>query len=213
MTRVISKVCSGYYLPITIPVFTVLFAVSAATAARLAGIELEAAGGGTEYVRSVTHSDRTDIVHDLRVGFAANHGVADPAALVAAVRHSSMAHLLISVAIEESRGDPVAVGAAGERGAWQVKPADWGHVPIDLHGQANQAESIIRRLLIDTKGNRKQALARYNGGTTPPGKSYRYAERILKRAGHLQVAVNFLPPNYFELREALFDPSGISRLL
>ena len=134
-----------------------------------------------------------DAVHEQRVRFAADHGVADPAALVAAVRHSPMANLLISVAIEESLGDPVAIGAAGEQGAWQVKPSAWGVVPKDLHGQAGQAEKIIRGLLIVSKGNKIKALARYNGGTAPPGKSYRYAQRILKRARYLQVAENYLP--------------------
>ncbi|MDD2542684.1 MAG: hypothetical protein PHH28_16820, partial [Desulfuromonadaceae bacterium] len=74
------------------------------------------------------------------------------------------------------------------------KASDWGAVPKDLFGQAGQAERILRALLIDTNGNKKKALARYNGGTAPPGKSYRYAERILKRAGYLQMAVNYLPP-------------------
>src|SRR5512133_3885174 len=116
MIRAISKMCTGYYLPCAIPMITLLFAVSAATAAKSAGIRMEA-GGGTEKIRSVKHSFMTDIVHEQRVGCAAYHGVVDPAALVAAVKHSAMANLLISVAIEESLGDPVAVGAAGERGA------------------------------------------------------------------------------------------------
>ncbi len=115
---------------------------------------------------------------------------------------SPLAHLLISVAIEESRGDPAAVGAAGELGAWQVKPTDWGTVPKDLHAQAGQAEKIIRALLNSCNGDRVQALAHYNGGTSPPGKSYRYAKRVLKRAKHLQVAVDYLPP---ENRSPLYD--------
>ncbi|NTW99944.1 MAG: lytic transglycosylase domain-containing protein, partial [Geobacteraceae bacterium] len=138
---------------------------------------------------------------------------AGSATLAAAVRYSPMANLLISVAIEESRGDPAAVGSAGEQGAWQVKASSWGLVPKDIRGQACQAERILRGLLARTNGNKKTALARYNGGTTPPGKSYRYAERILKRAGHLQIAVNYLPPDYIILREALLDFSVHSRML
>ena len=115
-----------------------------------------------------------------------------------------MANLLISVAIEESRGNPIAVGSSGELGAWQVNASKWGAVPVDIHGQAWQAESIIRSLLVHTKGDRKKALARYNGGSTPPGRSYRYAERILKRTKHLQVAVT-VPPSYSLLRQALFE--------
>ena len=106
---------------------------------------------------------------------------------------SPMANLLISVAIEESRGDPAAVGPSGELGAWQVIESDWGSVPKDIHEQAYQAEKILYCLLISTNGNKKTALARYNGGTAPPDKSYLYAERVLKRAGHLQIAVNYLP--------------------
>jgi hypothetical protein len=131
-----------------------------------------------------------DVRDELRVRFAAEHGVADPSALVAAVEQSDMAELLICVAIEESLGDPVAVGLAGEEGAWQVIASHWGSVPEDIHGQARQAEKIIRGILRSVKGDKKEALARYNGGDIPAGQSYRYAERILKRAGLLRIAAN-----------------------
>ena len=189
----IQNMRNRYYLPLATAVLGMLSAVAAAAAGGLLGVEL-GVNADREKILTVKLSDVFDVVHELRVGFASDHGVANPAALVAAVRHSPMANLLISVAIEESGGDPVAVGAAGEQGAWQVKAVDWGTVPRDLHGQAGQAERIIRALLNSTKGDKKEALARYNGGTAPPGKSYRYAERVLKRAGHLQVAINFLPP-------------------
>ncbi len=192
LPRNISKMCDGYYLPLTTAMLGVFSLVVAATVGKVAGIEADI------YTRmakpAVKHFEIRDIVHELRIRFAADHGVANPAALVTAVRHSPMANLLISIAIEESRGNPVALGQAGEQGAWQVKASDWGAVPKDLFGQAGQAERILRALLIDTNGNKKKALARYNGGTAPPGKSYRYAERILKRAGYLQMAVNYLPP-------------------
>ncbi len=162
--------------------------------------EMAGAGGGKRLMAH--YSGVLDVIHEQRLKFAAEHGVSDPAGLVAAVRHSPLAHLLISVAIEESRGDPAAVGAAGELGAWQVKPTDWGTVPKDLHAQAGQAEKIIRALLNSCNGDRVQALAHYNGGTSPPGKSYRYAKRVLKRAKHLQVAVDYLPP---ENRSPLYD--------
>lgn len=213
MDKYISKIRnSKYYLPLTIPVLTLLFAACGTSTARLAGIDREV-NGGADKSRSARPSDPFDDVHEQRIKFAADHGVADPAALAASVRHSRMANLLISVAIEESLGDPVAVGSAGEQGAWQVIPSDWGTVPKDIHGQAGQAERIINGLLIYAKGNKKKALARYNGGPTPHGKSYRYAERILKRARHLQVAVNFIPKNYNKLRQALLDPPGNSRML
>jgi len=170
--------------------FSVFVAATAGgTVAIKAGVNI-----GTEKMRAKGHFAQFDVFHEQRIRFAADHGVAAPALLAAAVKQSAMANLLISVAIEESLGDPAAVGLAGEKGAWQVKASNWGSVPEDIHGQAGQAERIIRGLLIGAKGDKKEALARYNGGMTPPDKSYRYAERILKRAGLLQVAVNFLPP-------------------
>ena len=45
----------------------------------------------------------------------------------------------------ESNGDTTAIGAAGERGAFQVLERFWGPVPPDLEGQAAQAASIIAR--------------------------------------------------------------------
>lgn len=149
----------------------------------------------TENVRSVGNYAKFDVVNAQRVRFAANHGVSAPAALVSAVKQCPMAELLISMAIEESLGNPVAVGRYGEKGAWQVLDSYWGDVPEDLHGQAGQAERIMRELLISVKGDKKEALARYNGGGEPSGRSYRYAERILKRADQLQFAANFLPPD------------------
>ena len=207
MIRDISKIRNRYYQPLATAVLGVFSVVAAATAGGLVGIEA-GVNAGAKQILTVKHSSLFDVVHEQRVRFAADHGVADPAALVEAVKYSPMANLLISVAIEESRGDPVAVGSYGEQGAWQVKACDWGSVPKDLQGQAGQAERIIRCLLISTNGNKKKALARYNGGTEPPVKSYRYAERILKRAGHLHVAVNYLPPNNYKMREALRELTG-----
>lgn len=173
------------------------------------GLDSETIRGLAARNHMVMNSD-----HEQGMKLVAGHDVADPVALVAAVRDSPMANLLISVAIEESRGNPVAVGSAGERGAWQVKASAWGLVPKDIYGQAAQAERIITNLMIHTKGNRKKALAHYNGGTTPPGRSYRYAEKVLKRAGNLQAAFNQLPQSYSRLKTALlFLPDNTSRVL
>lgn len=180
-------------LPFFSPTFG-LFTFLVAAAAGGFDVSKDGMTLGSKKVLTGEQVAQFDVVHEQRLRFAAEHGVAAPAALVSAVRHSSMANLLISVAIEESRGNPVAVGSSGEEGAWQVKASSWGAVPEDIHGQAGQAERIIRGLLISAKGDRKTALARYNGGTFPPVRSYRYAERILRRMGQLQVAVSFLPP-------------------
>jgi hypothetical protein len=212
MDRTISKINTGRYCSrVTSAVIGVLSVVAAAVAVGSIGVEFVGKYGPGKKP-AAKHLDVMDIVNEQRVRFAADHGVANPIALAAAVRHSPMANLLISVAIEESRGDPVAVGSSGEQGAWQVIASNWGTVPKDLHGQAGQAERIIQGLLIYAKGNEKKALAHYNGGTIPPRKSYRYAERILKRAGHLQIAATYLSPNYKLLRQALLDVSGPSRL-
>lgn len=194
-----------YRLPFTTTALGVLSTFVVTTAIGLLGKEV-AVKVEAKKTAAVKNFSVMDGVLAERVKFAADHGVADPISLVAAVRYSSLAHLLISVAIEESRGNPVAVGSSGERGAWQVKASSWGTVPVDIYGQAWQAETIIRGLLVHTKGNKKKALARYNGGSTPPGKSYRYAERILKRVQHLQASVTSLP-NYAPLREVLLDLS------
>jgi len=195
-----------YYQPLTTAVLGVCSIIAAVTAGGLAGVEAGANAG--VWKKAVKSLDVFDIINEQRVRFVAAHGVADPAALVASVRHSPMANLLISVAIEESRGDPVAVGSAGEQGAWQVKASNWGAVPKDLHGQAGQAERIISALLVSCNGNKVKALAWYNGGTTPPGRSYHYAERILKREGRLYVAVNYLPPKAYRSRQILPGLTG-----
>jgi len=208
----ISKIRNRYYLPLVTALLGVFAVVAAVTTGGLVGIEVGVNAGAKKNLTE-KKSDVFDIVHELRVQFAADHGVADPAALVAAVRNSPMANLLISVAIEESLGDPAAVGSYGEQGAWQVIASDWGAVPKDIQGQACQAERIISGLLICTKGNKKKALAQYNGGPSPTGKSYRYAERVLKRARHLQVAVNYLLPNYRKSRVVQVDPPVDSRRL
>lgn len=148
------------------------------------------ANSSPEFPRTVIHDAQCNALDKQRIRFATEHGVTDPTALVAAVKHSHMADLLICVAIEESLGNPVAVGLSGEEGAWQVIASHWGSVPEDIHGQATQAERIISGLLNSANGNRKEALARFNGGVSPAGESYRYAERILKRAALLRVAAN-----------------------
>lgn len=206
MIRDNSTTRSSYYLPLTTAAHWVLYVVMAASAGRLVE-SVSVALSGVEHILTVKHPTGYDSVHNRRIRFAAEHGASDPASLAAAVRHSRLANLLISMAIEESGGDPAAVGSYGEQGAWQVIESDWGSVPKDLHEQACQAERILCNLLISSNGNKKTALARYNGGTAPPDKSYLYAERILRRAGHLQIAVNELPRNYNLLREALLDVS------
>ena len=53
----------------------------------------------------------------------------------------------LRVARCESGGtfDPALVGAAGERGIYQIRPEFWGSVPPDIDGQTAQAASIVAR--------------------------------------------------------------------
>lgn len=212
MVGYISKIPHSYCLAIAVAAIAVISAAEIPAEVESVG---NAPGLNSETIRGLAARNYMLMNNDHEQGMklVAGHDVADPAALVAAVRDSPMANLLISVAIEESRGNPVAVGSAGERGAWQVKASAWGLVPKDIYGQASQAERIITNLMIHTKGNSKKALAHYNGGTTPPGRSYRYAERVLKRAGNLQVAFNQLPHSYSRLRTALLFLPDTSRIL
>lgn len=181
--------CKKYVLSLILSGFMLFSVYAAARTGGLPTVTMRV-HGTSEISRTVAHDVQSDALDAQRFRFAAEYGVVNPAALVAAVKHSHMADLLICVAIEESLGNPVAVGLSGEEGAWQVIPAHWGSVPEDIHGQATQAEEIIRGLLNRANGNRKEALARYNGGVSPAGESYRYAERILKRATLLRVAAN-----------------------
>lgn len=96
----------------------------------------------------------------------------------------SMADLLIGIGLQESLGDKDAVGLAGELGAFQVIPSDWGPVPKDLPGQARQARDIITELLTVAKGRKYKALAHYNGGDFPPAQSYDYAAQVLAKTYH-----------------------------
>ena len=212
MIKIIEKINHRYYLGIA----AVLLGIYISVAVAKAGESTRKVGNvefGAEKKQKLKSFVYWDVVHEQRIRFASEHGVADPVALAAAVKHSPMASLLISVAIEESLGDPVALGSDGEEGAWQVKPTYWGSVSKNIHRQANQAERIISDLLLNSKGNKKKALARYNGGTSPPVKSFRYAERILKRAKHLQIAEKRLQPDYTILSQAIFDSPGNSWML
>ena len=121
-----------------------------------------------------------------RIAFAREQGCKDPEGVVDAVGGSPLADLLISVAVEESKCNVNAVGDAGEQGAWQVLERYWGPVAKgNLRAQAMQAEKIISRESKSSDGNLLVAMARYNGGGTPPAESAQYARRILKRQAAL----------------------------
>lgn len=124
-----------------------------------------------------------------QVAFFDRHGSSDPATMAAAVLATRPDNrpLVAAVAVVESNGHPQAVGDGGKsRGAWQVQAQHWGAVPRNAAAQARQAERILVEL-VDAVEHRgvlrwREAIARYNGGTTPPGVSYCYADRVLMLA-------------------------------
>lgn len=106
-----------------------------------------------------------------------------PVEMAIAVCKTQRPALMAAIAVRESGGDPSAIGDNGEsKGAFQVQEKHWGFVPSTASEQALQAERILEELLRDSnpRGNLRQALARYNGGTRPPTVSYRYADRVIK---------------------------------
>jgi hypothetical protein len=72
-----------------------------------------------------------------------------------------------------------AKGKAGERGAFQVKPKDWGKVPKKWKDQADQNEKIIKELLEAKKGNFHKTVVAYNGKGK---KADRYARKVFAKA-------------------------------
>jgi len=87
-----------------------------------------------------------------------------------------------AISIKESHGTPWAVGDKGKsKGAWQVQEKYWGKVPISTTEQALQVERILEELVAyEPRGSLRRALARYNGGTKPPKRAYRYADNVIK---------------------------------
>lgn len=141
-----------------------------------------------------------ELVHLDRINYAREKGCIDPEQIVDGIGDTPLADLLLSVAIEESRCNKTSVGDAGEQGAWQVLENYWGPVPReDVHGQARQAEKIIVQLLESTRDDHQEAMAQYNGGPTPPDKSYRYAKRVINRQQELALRAKAIKENTKQL--------------
>lgn len=118
--------------------------------------------------------------------FFAKHGSPAPEDMAVAVTQAKPKNrpVLAAVAVQESNGTPWAVGDNGEsHGSMQVQPKHWGKVPADPVGQILQAERILDELVASApRRSLRCGLARYNGGTTPGQRAYRYASRVLKLA-------------------------------
>lgn len=102
-------------------------------------------------------------------------------AIVTVTRDRHEQRLLAAVTVVESRGNPKARGAAGEIGAYQVRPELHGAVPADLIGQTEQALEILRRNT-DRFGVRT-GVKSYNGSGP---RAERYATTVLAYAGEIQ---------------------------
>lgn len=86
----------------------------------------------------------------------------------------------------ESGLNPKAVGASGEKGAYQVLEKYWGKVPRTLEAQARQAESILNSLISENNGSHFEALIKYNSYKNRK-KGIVYACKVRKRALELAV--------------------------
>lgn len=87
--------------------------------------------------------------------------------------------LLAAIAVKESGGDVRALGAAGERGIYQVQARYWGKVPTTVIGQTKQADRILTHLK-KQKGSEFRAVMAYNGSGR---RARRYAEDIFRLKG------------------------------
>ena len=105
-----------------------------------------------------------------------------PEVMAHSVMQTKRPALMAAMAVKESNATPWAVGDSGRsKGAFQVQERYWGVVPINPTEQALQAERILEDIIRDNRrGDLRQCLAQYNGGTRPPKVSYRYADYVIK---------------------------------
>ena len=97
-------------------------------------------------------------------------------------------HITVAQGYVESNMNPKAVGAQGEKGAWQIKEEYWGKVPRTLDKQALHAEQVLDKILKENDGNIRVSLARYNGRGK---KSRMYANKVMSKA--LELATMDMP--------------------
>lgn len=84
---------------------------------------------------------------------------------------------LTAIAEVESNFDETAIGKDNDIGAYQVRPDEWGYVPISIPGQTEQADEILRELIDSNKGNKRKAIRSYNGSLRNP-KTMGYSNRV-----------------------------------
>lgn len=113
--------------------------------------------------------------------FAVKHG-ADPAVapelaeLLAACEYP---RVLAAVAAKESNFRLNARGAAGEVGAFQIRPEIHGHPGKTWGSQSKAAERLLRDLVAGSGGRLEPAVRKYNGSGP---KAERYAKHVMALA-------------------------------
>ena len=119
--------------------------------------------------------------------FFVKHKSPEPEAMAVAVSHTKNPKLMAAIAVVESNANPKAIGDKGaSKGAFQVQEKHWSRVKDDALTQALQSEKILHELMPDRGRHRwRTTLARYNGGSRPSKRAYRYADRVLKLSGEV----------------------------
>lgn len=132
-------------------------------------------------VASACSAPQKDIQQDKIVANYIKHKSPVPNEMALAIKNVSEKHqkTLQAISIVESNGTPWAVGKSGEKGAFQVLEKDWGLVSKNPTEQAMQAEKILDELL-QASQNERHALAKYNGGSRPNKRAWKYADKVLK---------------------------------
>ena len=70
--------------------------------------------------------------------------------------------IVVSQSFVEARHNVKAKGKAGEQGAFQVLPNEWGKVPKTWKKQADQNERIMNELIQENKGDIQKSISGYN---------------------------------------------------
>lgn len=124
------------------------------------------------------------------------HGSDQPEAMAVAVHKTKNPPLMAAIAIKESNGRPKAVGDSGaSKGAFQVQNC-WGVTPHSATEQALQAEKIFNHLLAKSNNNWYTSLRKYNGGTRPPKRTAKYADRVLALEKEIRYEVRAINGSY-----------------
>ncbi|WP_188055632.1 lytic transglycosylase domain-containing protein [Oryzomonas rubra] len=115
--------------------------------------------------------------------FARKHGAGDRAPEIADVLATcDHPRVLAAIAARESRFDLHARGRAGEIGAYQIMPHQWGHPGHTWSSQTRSAERILDELVDASGGRLALAVRRYNGAGA---NAEQYSKHVLALANSI----------------------------